>query len=111
MTEVKVYFHAWPPSERVTLTHVATIQVPQTEDPLDYAWRWTNNVEGSWSIKEHKLDGQANGDFNEHVEVKCPLHVDKNGKPWGHRSSMVGDVYAIDGVLHEVAGMGFREIG
>ncbi len=111
MAEVKVYFPGWPP-DKPRLTHVATVDVPLGEDmPLEYAWRWTNNVEGSWSVKERELEGQPNGDFNRWVTVTCPLYVDEKGKTWGHRSSMVGDLYLHDGVLHEVAVTGFRRVG
>lgn len=93
------------------LTHVATVDAPDNltlEGALEYAWRWTNNVEGSWSIKEAWLSGQENGDFNERVEVTAPLHVDPAGKTWGHRSSMVGDIFVADGQRFRVDVFGFE---
>ena len=100
-------------SKPASFVHVATVDAPahlELWQALEYAWRWTNNVEGSWSIKERLLDGRDNGDFNEHVEVIAPLHVDENGKRWGHRSSMMGDIFVADGKRYVVATFGFEEV-
>jgi hypothetical protein len=96
--------------------HVANVNVPEgmnAEDALEYAWRWTNNVAGSWSIKEknfgNDIDGEKNGDYNENVEVVAPLR-NYNGRLMGHRSSMVGDVFKLDGVPYNVASFGFEKV-
>ena len=36
-------------------------------EAMEYAYRWTNNVMGSWSIKKVFEDGETNGDFNPNV--------------------------------------------
>lgn len=107
---VEVYFRDWGGQ---SLCHVATVQVPSSEgSPLEYAWRWTNNVEGSWSWGTPEFeDGKPNGDYNDRVLVRQPLKVDKTGRRWGHRSSMVGDRYVMDGRTYEVAVLGFAEVG
>lgn len=93
--------------------HVANINYPlpitDVIHALEYAWRWTNNVEGSWSIKEEQFsDGSRNGDYNPNVEVVAPLK-DYGGRKLGHRSSMVGDVFKIDGKAYTVASFGFKD--
>ncbi len=97
--------------------HVANVNVPDSaqsaEDALEYAWRWTNNVAGSWSIKEkyfgNDIDGEKNGDYNENVEVVAPLR-NYGGRLMGHRSSMTGDVFKLNGVAYEVAMCGFKKV-
>jgi hypothetical protein len=81
------------------------------EAALHYAYRFTNNIEGSWSIKEEYLGEYLNGDYNENVKVIKPLYKDETGKEWGHRSTSMGDRMICDGKIYEVAAVGFKEIG
>ena len=65
---------------KVTVVHTAFEDAPQivaevnsphakVEEALEYAYRWTNNVMGSWSRKEEVFDnGHANGDLNRETE-------------------------------------------
>jgi hypothetical protein len=62
---------------------------------LEQAWNLTNNVNSSWSLEP------ARG-----VTVLGKLSV-IDGKTYGHRSSMVGDVFQVDGGSFVVAGVGF----
>ena len=80
--------------------HVANVAAPLTDvlEALEYAFRYTNNVEGSWSMK-------VGGDSNDDVEVVKPLY-----KGRGHRSTSVGDHMRVDGQLYIVAGMGFKPV-
>lgn len=97
--------------------HVATVQAPQGDDmaALEYAWRWTNNVEGSWSQgPELTLRSGSridNLDYNPAVTFKAPLVAGLDGRVLGHRSSMVGDRFVVvDGGSrrdYEVARRGF----
>jgi hypothetical protein len=92
--------------------HVALVGAPVEDvpDALSYAWRWTNNVEGSWSHGRTLADGQPNGDFNALVDRMVPLHRDKDGRVYGLRSSMVGDVFeVVGGKRYRVATFGFVE--
>lgn len=71
----------------------------------EYAYRWTNNIDGSWSMK-------LGEDANDDVEVIAPL-IQHNGKAYGLRSTSVGDVMIVDdgeGFVDtfKVAGMGFE---
>ena len=87
--------------------HTASVDTPPEyqshEDMLEYAWRWTNNIEGSWSRP-------GNPDYNPKVTVHAPLPV-HDGKVYGHRSSMMGDLFKIGDRSYIVAMMGFREVG
>src|SRR4051812_25250616 len=73
---------------------VATVD----SDDLEFAWRHTNNVDDSWSQ-----------DLNPGVTVEAPLH-EVNGKRYGLRSSMMGDVFFKDGEAYVVARCGFMRI-
>jgi hypothetical protein len=74
-------------------------------EATEYAYRYTNNVDGSWSMK-------IGEDANDAVEVIAPL-IQHNGKAYGLRSTSVGDVMIVDdgeGFVDwfEVAGFGFE---
>ena len=103
---------------KVTVVHTAFEDAPQivaevnsphakVEEALEYAYRWTNNVMGSWSRKQEMFeDGTANGDLNDNVVVKAPLH--EGGM--GLRSTSVGDMMHVDGRSFEVPRLGFQEL-
>jgi hypothetical protein len=83
---------------------VATVEAPhaKVEEALEYAYRWTNNVMGSWS----RDDLEDNGDYNPNVTRVAPLHEDGMGL----RSTSMGDMMHVDGRSFEVAMMGFQEL-
>ena len=89
---------------------VAFVDVPDGTDDMnamEYAYRWTNNVMGSWSRKEKFFeDGSENGDYNENVTVMAPLH--EGGM--GLRSTSMGDQMLVGNKKYEVAMLGFEEI-
>ena len=93
---------------------VAFVDVPDGTDDMsamEYAYRWTNNVMGSWSIKKEYFEGgEQNGDYNDAVTVMAPLHKDENGKEWGHRSTSVGDQMLVGNRKYKVAFAGFEAI-
>jgi hypothetical protein len=83
----------------------AVVDCP-TDNPMEaceYAYRWTQNIMDSWSMK-----GAADG--NDRVEVVQPLHVDEQGKQWGHRSTSMGDHMCAMGKTYEVAAVGFKQL-
>jgi len=75
----------------------------EVEEALEYAYRYTNNVDGSWSMK-------IGADANDDVTVLAPLHVTKDGRTMGLRSSMMGDRFEVDGVDYRVAVFGFKKV-
>jgi hypothetical protein len=98
--------------------HVANVYPPMHNDineALEYAYRYTQNLDGSWSMGEMINDYSNpmfmidNPDYNPDIEVVKPIST-YNGRPCGHRSSSVGDIFIIAGVNYEVASFGFKEI-
>ena len=75
------------------------------DDALEYAYRYTNNVMGSWSIKEEFLGDHENGDYNEDVTV---LHNRPDGM--GQRSTMMMDRMIVNGETYKVAMAGFKKV-
>ena len=71
----------------------------------EFAYRYTNNVDGSWSMK-------IGSDANDCVQVIAPLILHE-GKQYGLRSTSVGDVLLVDDGegfqdYFKVAGFGFE---
>lgn len=82
-------------------TPVASVDVTDlsnhaVEEQLEYAFRYTNNVMGSWS---KKIGADANDDVTVLVERE---------DGYGLRSTSMFDRMEIDGVEWEVRGMGFK---
>ena len=99
--QVKVFHTAFEDQP----VHIATVEAPHAvhEEACEYAYRWTQNIMDSWSMK-----GAADG--NDRVEVVKALHVDESGKTWGHRSTSMGDHMQAMGKTYEVASVGFDEV-
>ena len=116
MNEVKVYHSAMFGRPDSGFSLVAKVAVPEDKDPMDcleYAFRWTNNVNGSWS-KEEVVSymneygdevTEANGDYNKDV---TSLAILEDGL--GTRSTSVEDRMILNGVVYKVAGCGFEEL-
>ena len=82
-------------------TPVAEVNFPDGHnitDVLEYAFRWTNNVMGSWS---KKIGEDANDDVTVLVEREDGL---------GLRSTSMFDRMEVDGVEYEVSMVGFKEV-
>lgn len=87
---------------------VAEVETTHTDvmEALEYAYRWTNNVMGSWSRPEKTFEnGEPNGDYNPFVTTLAPL---RNGM--GLRSTSMGDEMIVDGKTYTVAMLGFEEV-
>ena len=108
MTQVAVIHTAFEDSPR-TVALVDVNDDMSTEQKLEYAYRWTNNVMGSWSIKEKFLkvrgDLIENGDYNESVTVMTEL---ENGL--GVRSTSMGDQMLLGTTKYKVDMVGFKPI-
>jgi hypothetical protein len=105
---VSVYHHDFPTNAAPAVL-VAEIEAPDglgVETALDFAFRRTQNIEGSWS-RGPSLGDQANGDFHPSINRIAPLH-EIDGKTYGLRSSMVGDFFEIDGKRYVCADFGWK---
>ena len=81
-------------------------------EALEYAYRVTQNIEGSWSkgpVIEWEGEEHDNPDFNPDITVMQPLHV-REGKEYGLRSTSVGDHILFGTVKYKVDSFGFSEL-
>lgn len=103
--EVKVYHHNFKNDPNLEYLHVANVVVEDKNkipEALEYAWRYTNNIDGSWSLK-------LGFDASPNVEVVGSLPI-IDGKAFGIRSSMVGDIFVVDDDQYIVDFMGFEKL-
>jgi hypothetical protein len=114
----KLYVSVYHPIRSGLLNLMARIAVEDegdsnrvTMDVLEMAYKATQNFDGSWSMGEtlkHNGETIKNEDYNPNVEVMKPLII-QDGREWGHRSSMVGDVFMFRGTFFEVDNVGFKK--
>ncbi len=85
---------------------VAFVNIPEdarsTDEALEYAYRWTNNVMGSWS----RTDIEDNGDYNPDVTVMASLG--EGGM--GLRSTSMGDQMLTGTKKYKLAACVFGEV-
>lgn len=112
MKQVAVIHTAFEDTPRT----VAFVNVPDTfsaDMALEYAYRKTNNIEGSWSkpqVFEFQGKVYENPDFSEDVTVMAELPVGDNGEVYGLRSTSMGDQMLFGTKKYKVAAFGFKEI-
>ena len=85
----------------------------QGTQALEYAYRVTQNIEGSWSKGPTiEWDGEThdNGDFNPNITVIQPLKITPEGKEYGLRSTSMGDEMIMEGKTYRVASFGFTKV-
>ena len=102
MTQVAVIHTAFEDTPRT----VALVEVGERTgtEALEYAYRWTQNIMDSWSLKLEQ-------DGNDDVTVMAELPVSKRtGQTMGLRSTSVGDQMLLGNKKYRVAGFGFKEI-
>ena len=97
MTQVAVIHSAFEETPRT----VAFVEVGDrtVEDALEFAFRWTQNIFDSWSLK-YPEDG------NDSVTVMG----DTKGGTMGIRSTSVGDQMLIGTTKYVVSPVGFEEL-
>ena len=93
---------------------VAFVNVGEREgtDALEYAYRVTQNLEGSWSkgeTFEFKGETYTNKDYNDDVTVMAALPV-SDGVEYGLRSTSMHDQILLGNKKYRVAFAGFEEI-
>lgn len=94
----------------IAIVNVPAHQLGFKNDELDaceYAFARTQNVFGSWSRGPVFEDGEHNEDFSENVQVITDLPT-YMGRTLGHRSSMVGDLFVVNGNIYVCKGIGFE---
>lgn len=95
---------------------VAFVNVPEdmeVMEALEYAYRRTQNIEGSWSKgPQIEWDGviHENGDYSEDVTVMAELPVGEDGKVYGLRSTSMMDQMLFGTKKYRVASFGFKEM-
>lgn len=109
----------------VAVIHTAFEETPRTvafvdvgdregTDALEYAYRRTNNIQGSWSRGPTvKWEGKEmpNEDYSEDVTVMAPLPVSqRTGEVMGLRSTSMNDQMLFGNKKYRVASFGFKEI-
>jgi hypothetical protein len=103
---IQVYHHDFETRTDALVAEVLT-------DSLESAYHMTQNLNGSWSKTRLVFDDNdrlvKNPDFHPEVQVMAPLHV-VNGREYGLRSSMMGDVMVKNGKKYRVAMVGFKEV-
>ena len=102
MNQVAVIHTAFEDSPRT----VAFVEVGDRtgNDALEYAYRWTQNIMDSWSLKMPE-------DGNDDVTVMGELPVsERTGQTMGLRSTSVGDQILMGTKKYKVAFAGFEEI-
>src|SRR5210317_2217441 len=109
--KVSVIHRAFEESSRL----VAFVDAPDTMsrmDALEYAYRRTNNIMGSWSRDaQFEFNGEMhdNPDFSEDVTVMADLPVsERTGEVMGLRSTSMGDRMIIGNTVYRVAMCGFE---
>lgn len=94
---------------------VALVNVPAHQlgfkevelDACEYAFARTQNIFGSWSMGPTFEGGIANEDYSDNVTAVMPLTT-VDGKAYGHRSSMVGDLFVVNGNIYMCKNFGFE---
>jgi hypothetical protein len=82
----------------VALVDVTDLSNHAVEEQLEYAFRYTNNLMGSWS---KKIGADANDDVEVLIEREDGL---------GLRSTSMGDRMEINGTEYRVTMVGFKEV-
>ena len=117
---IRVYHRTWSAEDEFTvLVHgAAVLNNPQElvaevmTDSLEEAYRMTQNINGSWSKPRVMFEYDLlveNPDFHPEVQVMAPLHV-VDGRTYGLRSTMMGDIMEKDGVKYQVDFVGFKQV-
>jgi len=113
MTQVAVIHSAF--SDKHNPHVVAFVEAGERTgtEALEYAYRVTQNIEGSWSkgpTFEWEGETHTNPDFNPDITVMVPLTLTPEGKEYGLRSTSMGDQMLLGTDKYEVAAFGFDKL-
>ena len=111
--EVMVVHAAFEDVAKIVAIVDIPVEIEDDIEALEYAYRWTQNIHGSWSRSE-TVEGQKNDDFNWRVKRigDLPTHL---GETLGMRSTSVRDYMSVVTKMGEirryrVAGVGFDAV-
>lgn len=111
--EVMVVHAAFEDVAKIVAIVDIPVEIEDDIEALEYAYRWTQNLHGSWSRSE-TVEGQKNDDFNWRVKRigDLPTHL---GETLGMRSTSVRDYMSVVTKMGEirryrVAGVGFDAV-
>jgi hypothetical protein len=102
---VEVYHQKHLGTSQARFDHVATVNAQNHDDintALEFAWRSTQNIDGSWST-------YGSPDWNPLTTVRLPLPTNAQGQTIGLRSSCVGDMFKVGDRTFYCADFGFEE--
>ncbi len=112
--EVMVVHAAFEDVAKIVALVDIPVEIEDDIEALEYAYRWTQNIHGSWSRSETLNEGQKNEDFNWRVKRigDLPTHL---GETLGMRSTSVRDYMSVVTKMGEirryrVTGMGFDRV-
>ena len=98
---------------------VAEVDIPEwmdTHQALEHVYCLLQNIRGSWSFgpffegcNDEAREGQPNLDYITNVKFLGEHVVDEEGRKYGERSMMIGDLITYAGKTYEVAMFGFEE--
>lgn len=91
--EVMVVHSAFGNESKIVAIVDIPVEIVDDIEALEYAFRWTQNLHGSWS-RAAEIDGQTNNDFNWRVKRigDLPTHL---GGEVGIRSTSVRDYMSV----------------
>ena len=104
-SHISIYHRAFEDLDEIQkVAEVSVNKNADLESNIDFAYRVTQNIEGSWSKGRYFSNNKVNEDYSPYVKTIAPLHTDKDGKEWGLRSTSIGDVYVLEGKAYVVNG-------
>ena len=111
--EIMVVHAAFEDVAKIVAIVDIPVEIEDDTEALEYAYRWTQNLHGSWS-RGAEVEGEKNHDFNWRVKRlgDLPTHL---GEEIGMRSTSVRDYMSVVTKMGEVrryrvAGVGFDRV-
>lgn len=91
---------------------VEIVGLNSIHDDCSYCYRWTQNISGSWSMKEDWPEDGSNEDANDDVTFLGERFITWDGLVLGARSTDVDDLIVLVGdrkaEVYKVASVGFK---
>lgn len=107
--EIMVVHSAFEDAAKIVAIVDIPVEIEDDIEALEYAYRWTQNIHGSWSRGE-TVEGQQNDDFNWRVKRlgDLPTHL---GDELGMRSTSVRDYMSVVTKMGEIRRYRVASIG